>query len=86
MLFSYQFFIILINQINKLEPTELFHKNQIHELFDQTANIQLMDPENDQFLTSIGFPFTPQEYLVLMFRFNEDSSMFILRVLTDVSF
>ena len=54
--------------------------------FDQIANIQLIDPENDQFLTSIRFPFILQEYLVLMSRFNEDLSMFIVRVLADVSF
>ena len=75
-----------MNQMNLLESTELLHKSHIHEPFDQIANIQLIDPEKDQFLASIGFPFNPQEYLVLISRFREDSSMLIVSFLVDASF
>ena len=66
------FFMILINQVNLFESTELLHNRRIHDPLEQTARMQLIDPVKEQFLTSSCFPLIPQEYFVLISLFKED--------------
>ena len=66
------FLIILINQANLFEFTELLHNRHIHDPLKQTARMQRIDPVKEQFLTSSCFPLIPQEYFVLIFLFKED--------------
>ena len=77
---------IFKNHIKLLESIVSLDKKLIQAPWEHIPVTRLTEPENGEFLHSIGIPLIPQEYFVETPLFIDDSSMFTKSVFSDTIF